>query len=248
MHHGIKSVSFCWRSYLQWVGSRSCVCPDTLPETNSESLWKSLKIGHPKRKRSFSNHPFSGAKMLVFGNIPSWYIMTRDMGIYIYIYLAKLKYFTNLDFPEIRRFPLLNHHLGWGRVRSLYFDQIYIYTWNLWMFPILELQPSKTRSFRSNQNRGGAIWVPGKWYEPMKNHQDQLGSPRKLGSMVNINIWVISPTYKLDILWVVPPPSNSSKWRFRFGSPSLKNITILVVTIASWAAGQPKIYYTMSHQ
>ena len=26
--------------------------------------------------------------------------------------LAKLKYFTNLDFPEIRRFPLLNHHLG----------------------------------------------------------------------------------------------------------------------------------------
>ena len=28
-------------------------------------------------------------------------------------------YFTNLDFPEIRRFPLLNHHLGaqvvWGR-------------------------------------------------------------------------------------------------------------------------------------
>ncbi len=25
----------------------------------------------------------------------------------------------HLDFPEIRGFPLLNHHLGWGRVRSL---------------------------------------------------------------------------------------------------------------------------------
>ena len=28
----------------------------TLPETNSSHL----KIGHPKRKRSYSNHPFSG--------------------------------------------------------------------------------------------------------------------------------------------------------------------------------------------
>ena len=27
-------------------------------------------------------------------------------------YLGKLSYFTNLDFPEIRGFPLLNHHLG----------------------------------------------------------------------------------------------------------------------------------------
>ena len=30
----------------------------TLPETNSSPL----KIGHPKRKRSYSNHPFSEAK------------------------------------------------------------------------------------------------------------------------------------------------------------------------------------------
>ena len=35
------------------------------------------------------------------------------------IHLAKWLYFTNLGFPEIRGFPLLNHHLGWGRVRSL---------------------------------------------------------------------------------------------------------------------------------
>ncbi len=27
-----------------------------------------LKIGHPKRKESSSNHPFSGAKMLVSGD------------------------------------------------------------------------------------------------------------------------------------------------------------------------------------
>ena len=35
------------------------------------------------------------------------------------IYLAKLLYFAKLGFPEIRGFPLLNHHLGWARVRSL---------------------------------------------------------------------------------------------------------------------------------
>ena len=34
--------------------------------------------------------------------------------------------FTNLGFPEIRGFPLLNHHLGWGRVRSLKFDQTFV--------------------------------------------------------------------------------------------------------------------------
>ena len=28
-----------------------------------------LKIGHPKRKQSYSNHPFSGAKMLVSGRV-----------------------------------------------------------------------------------------------------------------------------------------------------------------------------------
>ena len=33
--------------------------------------------------------------------------------------LVKLQYFTNPDFPEIREFPLLNHLLSWGRVRSL---------------------------------------------------------------------------------------------------------------------------------
>ena len=46
----------------------------TLPKTNSLHL----KIGHPKRKRSYSNHPFSGA-MLVSGRIKRRKIkITRD--------------------------------------------------------------------------------------------------------------------------------------------------------------------------
>ena len=36
---------------------------DTLPNSSH------LKIGHPKRKQSYSNHPFSGAKMLVSGRV-----------------------------------------------------------------------------------------------------------------------------------------------------------------------------------
>ena len=42
-----------------------CLVGITLPETNELPL----KIGHPKRKRSYSNHPFSGAKMLVSGRV-----------------------------------------------------------------------------------------------------------------------------------------------------------------------------------
>ena len=37
----------------------------TLPETNMTPAWP-LKIGHPKRKRSYSNHPFSGAFAVSF--------------------------------------------------------------------------------------------------------------------------------------------------------------------------------------
>ncbi len=32
---------------------------------------------------------------------------------------------TYIDFPEIKGFPFLNYILGWGCVRSLYFDQVY---------------------------------------------------------------------------------------------------------------------------
>ena len=43
----------------------------------------------------------------------------QAQGLDVWINLAKLTYFTNLGFPEIREFPLLNHHLGaqvvWGR-------------------------------------------------------------------------------------------------------------------------------------
>ena len=40
-------------------------------------------------------------------------------------YLAKLNYVTHLDFPQIRGFPFLSYLLGWGRVKSLQFDQKY---------------------------------------------------------------------------------------------------------------------------
>ena len=40
---------------------------------------KHLKIGgKPKRKQSSSNHPFSGAKMLVLGNVPDINRITRE--------------------------------------------------------------------------------------------------------------------------------------------------------------------------
>ena len=43
-----------------------------------------------------------------------------DMRNYTFIYLAKFKYFTNLDIPEIRWFPFLSYiFLGSDRVRSL---------------------------------------------------------------------------------------------------------------------------------
>ena len=50
--------------------------------------------------------------------MPDLFLWVKPViGIYI-IYLAKLQYFTNLDFPKQRGFPLLNHHLGEiGRVR-----------------------------------------------------------------------------------------------------------------------------------
>ena len=64
----------------------------TLPKTNSSPL----KIGHPKRKLSSSNHPFSGAKMLVSG-----YIIRK---------------------AEVGKFggevPYLTTFLGWPRMRS----------------------------------------------------------------------------------------------------------------------------------
>ena len=46
-------------------------------------------------------------------------------------WFAKLQYFTHLDFPEIRKFPLLNHHLGqklvWGRYNLTRWHQIWMY-------------------------------------------------------------------------------------------------------------------------
>ena len=47
----LKNMIFHLKDYL-FVGNV------TLPETSIFAL----KIGHPKRKQSYSNHPFSGAK------------------------------------------------------------------------------------------------------------------------------------------------------------------------------------------
>ena len=68
-------------------------------------VWDSR--GTPKVANPFHFRGFQESKP---PNAPNQQLIT--------ITLAKLQYFTNLDFPEIRRFPLLNHHLGevvWGR-------------------------------------------------------------------------------------------------------------------------------------
>ena len=50
-----------------------------------------LKIGHPKRKQSYSNHPFSGANLLlVSGRVYCKFIVettpnTRRNNVYIYL-------------------------------------------------------------------------------------------------------------------------------------------------------------------
>ena len=45
----------------------------------------------------------------------------------MHINLCKLWYFTDLDFPERRRFPLLSYLLGWRRLMSLFLwvDQVW---------------------------------------------------------------------------------------------------------------------------
>ncbi len=55
--------------------------------------------------------PFSGpGRVVAFKNLKACHFMQLERhGPWD---LAKLLYFTNLDFPEIRGFPLLNHHLG----------------------------------------------------------------------------------------------------------------------------------------
>ena len=49
------------------------------------------------------------------------------------------------------------------------------------------------------------------------------------------------------IIWVVPLPSNSAKWRFRLGSPSLKIYSIYPDSNYNWEEGQPKLHYTSSY-
>ena len=75
----------------------------TLPEVHSpKRTFSHLKIGHPKRKRSYSNHPCSGA-MFVSGRVSlhmKYYIDQLSTCICIYIY-TPLKYPCMIYLPFI---------------------------------------------------------------------------------------------------------------------------------------------------
>ena len=71
--------------------------------------------------------PQSASKLVYLG---------RAQNLFCKYYLAKFEYFTNLDFAEINGFPFLSCILGWGRVRSLQFDQ----TYNWFLGPCLTLK------------------------------------------------------------------------------------------------------------
>ena len=68
------STSSLWDVWPELTGGcYFCWCA-TLPETHISPL----KMSHPKRKGSSSNHPFSGA-MIVFGGVPKWGDQTMQM-------------------------------------------------------------------------------------------------------------------------------------------------------------------------
>ena len=91
------------------------------PADSTSAIWGTF---------NYFEHRF-GAK--VYRIVPGWWLRSfvrkmnfpRTPSFSLAIHLAKLEYFTNLGLPEIREFPFLSHHLGWGRVRSLQFDQIH---------------------------------------------------------------------------------------------------------------------------
>ena len=137
-------------------------------------------------------------------------------------HLAKLQYFTNLDFSEIRGFTVLSYLLGWGRVRSVNFDQNHLKSHqevtnkSLW-----------TREKKLNQWLEGIrnrLWTKSRWKSREKkkknllptfhftgcfnrdSYNGLLKSPTELGiipiytkqpgalfSLLHLNIW-ISPT------------------------------------------------------
>ena len=83
---------------LEAAGSKDSALP-TLPETNSSPL----KIAHPKRKRSSSNHPFSGAFAASFreGAIVFLFFVFAYFclaGAYFYAHLGGLSDFDRNKF------------------------------------------------------------------------------------------------------------------------------------------------------
>ena len=108
----------------------------------------------------------------------------------VYI-LGKLWYFTNLDFPEIRWFPVLNYRLRWGRLRSLKNCLDIHNTWILW--DTLEAQTNSTTTTTYNWQHGSLRRLEKYWAQVIgKPHKES----RDLMNTKTIkNIWqlIINP-------------------------------------------------------
>ncbi len=89
------------QSYCRWLSFRRP------PAVLFDDLW-TAKFSPNAAAQKEGVLVLLGSLLLVSGNYPPG----NDV--------PKFSYFTNLDFTEIRGFPVLNHHLGEiGRVRSL---------------------------------------------------------------------------------------------------------------------------------
>ena len=92
---------------LSSTGWKSLKSLSTLPETNSLPL----KIGHPKRKGSSSNHPFSGANCYFWGGeFPTYFVHP-----YFSVSLIPQRLMTQ---PCTRWAPAISGRISMGRCRS----------------------------------------------------------------------------------------------------------------------------------
>ena len=80
----------------------------TLPETNSSPL----KIGNPKRKRSYSNHPFSGAT-LVSGRVSDLFLSIR-CRCFVRLKFRGLPWIS----PQNCLFRAPGNHCSWRRNKN----------------------------------------------------------------------------------------------------------------------------------
>ena len=138
----------------------------TLPETNSSHL----KKGRPKRKRSYSNHPFSGAKMLVSGRVfslallretssrllevdrttYSWWFRNpgyiNPPGMYKAFLNNGINYFINISWisEPSTVLPFTLNSSDWNIVPSLRSKMVFFWE-QLFSDPIMAGQPSEIR-------------------------------------------------------------------------------------------------------